>query len=160
MSYLVQTLKTGFLVTRLELEVITSQKIFMAILVSHILWWQTILTFSPIINWYKLVDYKVMLEHLRYFEIWAMSWHNLLLLYANNKGTDQPAHSSSLISAFVVHCLGSIKPKLAKSKISRLQLFSVAEQAGLSLTWSKTPKTGFLMTRLNKFILCVPASGN
>ena len=27
------------------------------------------------------------------------------MLYANNKGTDQPAHPSSLISAFVVHCL-------------------------------------------------------
>ena len=25
---------------------------------------------------------------------------------------------------------------------------SVAEQAGLSLTWSETPKTGFLVTRL------------
>ena len=26
---------------------------------------------------------------------------------------------------------------------------SVAEQAGLSLIWSRTPKTGFLVTRLN-----------
>ena len=43
-----------------------------------------------------------------------------LMSYANNKGTDQPAHSRSLISAFVVHCLASTIPILAKSKISRL----------------------------------------
>ena len=40
--------------------------------------------------------------------------------YANNKGADQPAHLLSLISAFVVRCLGSIIPILAKSKTSRL----------------------------------------
>ena len=28
-----------------------------------------------------------------------------LMSYANNKGTDQPAHMRSLISGFVVHCL-------------------------------------------------------
>ena len=31
-----------------------------------------------------------------------------LMSYANNKGTDQPAHPRSLISAFVVRCLDSI----------------------------------------------------
>ena len=40
--------------------------------------------------------------------------------YANNKGADQPAHPCSLISAFIVHCLESIIPILAISKISRL----------------------------------------
>ena len=40
--------------------------------------------------------------------------------YANNKGADQPAHPCSLISTFVLHCLDSIIPTLAKSKISRL----------------------------------------
>ena len=34
--------------------------------------------------------------------IWATSWENLFLPYANNKGADQPAHPHSLISAFVV----------------------------------------------------------
>ena len=43
-----------------------------------------------------------------------------LLPNANNKGTDQPAHPCSLISTFVVCCLDSIIPLLAKSKISRL----------------------------------------
>ena len=45
--------------------------------------------------------------------------------------------------AFVVHCLDSIIHTLAQSKISRLQLVSVAEHAGLSLTWSQTPKDRF-----------------
>ena len=40
--------------------------------------------------------------------------------YANSKVADQPAHPCSLIGAFVVHCLDSIMPILAKSKISRL----------------------------------------
>ena len=40
--------------------------------------------------------------------------------YANNKGTDQPAHPCSLISTFVVHCLDSLIHILAKSKIPRL----------------------------------------
>ena len=39
---------------------------------------------------------------------------------ANNKGADQPAHLHCLISAFVVHCLDSVMPILAKSKISRV----------------------------------------
>ena len=33
-----------------------------------------------------------------------------LMLYANNKGADQPTHARSLISAFVVRCLDSIIP--------------------------------------------------
>ena len=43
--------------------------------------------------------------------------------YANNKGTNQPAHPRSLISILVVRCLDSIIPILAKSKISRLASF-------------------------------------
>ena len=85
---------------------------------------------------------------LQYNTIWAMSWENLFYAYANNKGTDQPAHPCSLISTFVVRCLESIIPLVYISEISRLQLASVAAQAGLCLIWSQTPKTGFLMTRL------------
>ena len=40
--------------------------------------------------------------------------------YANNKDADQPAHPRSLISTFVVRCLDSTIPILAKSEISRL----------------------------------------
>ena len=82
--------------------------------------------------------------------IWTTSWENLFMQYANNKGADQPVHPRSLISAFVVRCLDtcSIIPLVSISEISSLYLASVAEQAGLSFTWSKSPKTGFLVTRL------------
>ena len=63
--------------------------------------------------------------------------------YANNKGADQPAHPSSLISAFVVHCLDSQLSILSISKVSRPWLASVAEQASLSRTWSQTPEDRF-----------------
>ena len=68
--------------------------------------------------------------------------------YANNKGADQPAHPRSLISAFVVRCLDSIIPLVSISKILSLYLASVAAQAGLCLTWSQIPKTGFVVTWL------------
>ena len=80
---------------------------------------------------------------------WATSWENLFMPYANNKGADQPAHMRSLISAFVVCCLYSIISLVSITEISSLYLASVAAQASLCLTWSKTPKTGFLMMRLN-----------
>ena len=60
------------------------------------------------------------------------------MLYANNKGADQHAHPCSQISAFVVRCLDSIIPLLAIA-----ETVPIAEKAGLSLTWSQTPKTGF-----------------
>ena len=52
----------------------------------------------------------------------------------------------SLISAFVVRCQDSIIPLVSKSEIASLYLASVVAQAGLRLTWSKTSKTGFLVT--------------
>ena len=66
-----------------------------------------------------------------------------LMLYANNKGADQPAHPRSLISAFVVRCLDSVMSLVSVTKISSLILASVAEQASLSLTWSETPEDTF-----------------
>ena len=45
--------------------------------------------------------------------------------------------------------MDSTIPLLSKSKISSLYPSSVAVQPGLYRTWSKTPKTGFLITRLN-----------
>ena len=61
--------------------------------------------------------------------------------YANNKGADQPAHPRSLISTFIVRCLGITIPIL--TKISRLWPISVAEHAGLSLTWSQASEDRF-----------------
>ena len=72
----------------------------------------------------------------------------MFMQYANNKGADQPAHPSSLISTYVVCCLDGIIPLFSTSKISSLYLASVAGQAGLSLPWSQTLKTGFLVMRL------------
>ena len=43
-----------------------------------------------------------------------------LMSYANNKGADQPARMRSLISAFVVCCLDSIKSLDSIAEISRL----------------------------------------
>ena len=51
--------------------------------------------------------------------VWARSWENLFLPYANNKGADQPVHLHSLISAFTVCCL-VITPLVSISKISNL----------------------------------------
>ena len=60
----------------------------------------------------------------------------MFMPYANNKGTDQPAHPRSLISAFIVRCLDSIISQVSIVIIACLCLASVAEQAGLSRTWS------------------------
>ena len=40
--------------------------------------------------------------------------------YANNKGTDQPAHPRSLISTFVVRCLDGMISVVSISEISSL----------------------------------------
>ena len=85
---------------------------------------------------------------------WTTSWQNLLLTYANNKVADQPAHPRSLISDFVIRCLHSIIPQVI-SEISSLYLASLAVQAGLCLTCSQTPKTGFLVTRLKCIRYCL-----
>ena len=81
---------------------------------------------------------------------WATSWENLFKPYANNKGADRPARPHSLISTFVGHYLDSIIPILAKSKISVLQLVSVAEQAGLCLPECKPLRQVFSWGGLNK----------
>ena len=60
-----------------------------------------------------------------------------LMPFANNRSADR------LISTFDVRCLDSVLCTLAISKASRFQLASVAEQAGLNLTWSKIPEDTF-----------------
>ena len=71
---------------------------------------------------------------------------NLSSAFANNKGADQPAHSCSLISAFVIRNFESIiyiYINLAIVEISILLLVSVADETGFSLALSETLKTGF-----------------
>ena len=55
-----------------------------------------------------------------FFDIWAMSWENLIMACANNKGADQPEHPRSLSSTFVFCFLYSTIPLLAISEISSL----------------------------------------
>ena len=50
--------------------------------------------------------------------IWASTQENNLRWVANNKGTDQPAHVRSLISAFVIRRLESTISKHASCEIS------------------------------------------
>ena len=71
-----------------------------------------------------------------------------VLAICQQQRCDQPAQLRSLISTFVVHCLDSIIPLVSLSEISSLYLTSVAEQAGLSLTWLEILKTGFPVTWL------------
>ena len=67
--------------------------------------------------------------------------------FANNTGAAQPAHPRSLISTFVICFLESFICKLATDEISIFLIVSVAEETGLKLTLSETPKTGFLVRR-------------
>ena len=76
-----------------------------------------------------------------------------LMPYANNKGADQPAHLRSLISAFVVRSLDSIISLVFRSEISRFHLISVAEQAGLNVTWSQTPEDTLSLDRAHS--ICI-----
>ena len=81
-----------------------------------------------------------------------------LMSYANNKGADQPAHSRSLISAFIVRCLDSIISLDSIAEISRLQLASVAAHAGLCLARSETPKTRFVVSWLIYIVIVILSS--
>ena len=58
--------------------------------------------------------------------------------FALNSFINEPRHDKT--------CLCHMRT--TKAQISLRILASVAAQAGLSLPWSQTPKTGFLMTRL------------
>ena len=55
---------------------------------------------------------------------------------------------TSPVYIWVQGCLDSIISILAISTISRHWLVPVAEQVGLSLTWSQSPNTGILVTWL------------
>ena len=72
--------------------------------------------------------------------IWASTPENLE--FANNKGADQPAHPCKLIRVFVNRFLGRSYLNLLQVKCQ-----SVAEEIGLSLVLSQTPKTGFVASR-------------
>ena len=68
-----------------------------------------------------------------------------------NKDADQLRGNCEADQHLCFRYIDSTIPLLSKSEISRLKPSSVAVQPGLCWTWSDTPKTSFLTTRL---ILC------
>ena len=65
-----------------------------------------------------------------------------------NKGADQLCGNRTTDQRLCFSYMDSTSPLLPKSEISSLQQSSVVVQPGLCGTWSETPKTGFLTTRL------------
>ena len=65
-----------------------------------------------------------------------------------NKDADQLRGNREADQRLCFRCTDSTIPLLPKSEISSLLAFSVTVQSGLCRTWSETPKTGFLRTRL------------
>ena len=51
----------------------------------------------------------VVFKHQIVLNIWALTLESLSLRFANNKGTDQPAHPGSLIRAFCLSILATSK---------------------------------------------------
>ena len=65
-----------------------------------------------------------------------------------NKDADQLRGNREADQRLCFRHIDSTIPLLSKSKMLGLQLSCVALQPGLCETWSETPKTGFLRTRL------------
>ena len=65
-----------------------------------------------------------------------------------NKDTDQLRGNCEADQRLLFRYIARTIPLLSKYKISSFWLSSVAVQPGLCWTWSETPKTGFLTTRL------------
>ena len=65
-----------------------------------------------------------------------------------NKAADQLCGNRTADQRLCFRYIDCTIPLLPKSEISSIQPSSVAVQPGLCRTWSETPKTGFLTTRL------------
>ena len=65
-----------------------------------------------------------------------------------NKDADQLRGNREADQRLCFRYMDSTIPLLPNCQISRFQPSSVAVQPGLCRTWSETPKTGFLRTRL------------
>ena len=65
-----------------------------------------------------------------------------------NKDADQLCGNREADQRLCFSYIDSAIPLLSKSEISSCQPASVVVQPGLCGTWSETPKTGFLTTRL------------
>ena len=76
-----------------------------------------------------------------------------------NKDADQLHGGREADQRLCFHYTDSTIPLLSKSEISSLKPSSVGLQPGLCGTWSETPKTGFLTTRLISYNSNGPVSG-
>ena len=65
-----------------------------------------------------------------------------------NKGSDQLRADREADQSLCLRFTDSTIPLLPKYEILSLYLSTVTVQPGLCQTWSETPKTGFLITRL------------
>ena len=72
-----------------------------------------------------------------------------------NKDADQLRGNREADQRLCFRYTDSTIPLLPKSEISSFSPSSVAVQPGLYRTWSETPKTGFLRTRLKLFCFVV-----
>ena len=129
---------------------------------------KTFVPCSPLINdcspkLVKILNASPLRVRVLPYLIWAMSWENLFMPYANNEGADQPAHLRNLISAFVVHCLDSKINLVSRFKISSLYLSSVDAQASLCVlvTLVANPKDRFSRDVAHIFltVLCISEKG-
>ena len=87
----------------------------------------------------------------RYWDLIDIKWNTQVSAIHNIEPRHEKTcfcHMRTTKVQIIVRCLDSITPLLAIAEISRPYLVSVIEQAGSSLTWSKTPKLGFLVSRL------------
>ena len=74
-----------------------------------------------------------------------------------NKDTDQLRSNCAADQRLCFRYIDSTISLLSKYEISSLQRSSVAVQPSLCGTWSETPRTGFLKTRLIWLISLQPA---
>ena len=87
----------------------------------------------------------------------SLVMRKLAFCICENKDADQLHSNREANQPLCFRYTESTIPLLPKSEISSLQPSSVAVQPGLCRTWSETPKTRFLTTRLiyNKLTLFV-----
>ena len=71
-----------------------------------------------------------------------------------NKDADQLRSNCAADQRLCFHYTDSTIPLLPKSKILSIKPSSLSEQPSLCRTWSETPKTGFLTTRLKYHQIC------
>ena len=72
----------------------------------------------------------------------------LAFCIGENRDTDQLRSNREADQRLCFHYTDSKIPLLPRYETASVQPSSVAAQPGLCLTWSETPKTGFLTTRL------------